>query len=303
MFHVRSSPFGPLERTELTNPETGALTAVLPGRGGAVHELRLTRGGAVHAVLAAEKDPETFLSAGGSAGAKLVPWPNRIRNGEYTFRGRKYQLELNEGSRRNALHGLLVTQEMSVMGHRSDEDGCSVILVCRLGKDPGYPFPLLVELTYSLTPAGFSCETVARNAGDEPLPFADGWHPYFTLEKPIDALTLDISASRMAVFDRQMIPMGERGFEFDGLLKGKTFDDCLTLTRGETSLIDQETGLRLVLWQDRNYPYLQVYTPPERKSIALEPMSALPDAFRSGQGLRILKPGEEFRGRYGVRLE
>ena len=43
----------------------------------------------------------------GSAGQVLAPWPNRIRDGAYTFGERSYQLDLSEPARGNAMHGLV----------------------------------------------------------------------------------------------------------------------------------------------------------------------------------------------------
>ena len=39
-------------------------------------------------------------------GQNLIPWPNRIRDGRYTFNGVTYQLALTEPARHNASHGL-----------------------------------------------------------------------------------------------------------------------------------------------------------------------------------------------------
>jgi aldose 1-epimerase len=42
---------------------------------------------------------------------------------------------------------------------------------------------------------------------------------------------------------------------------------------------------------ESSYPYLQLYTPPHRESIAIENLSAAPDAFNNGMGLINLEPG------------
>jgi aldose 1-epimerase len=41
-----------------------------------------------------------------------------------------------------------------------------------------------------------------------------------------------------------------------------------------------------------SYPYLQIYTPPHRKSIAIENVSGPPDAFNNGMGFVTLEPGQ-----------
>jgi aldose 1-epimerase len=43
----------------------------------------------------------------------------------------------------------------------------------------------------------------------------------------------------------------------------------------------------------RNYPYLQLYTPPSRDALSIENLSAAPDAFNNGLGLTILEPGQK----------
>src|SRR5690606_28899651 len=44
--------------------------------------------------------------ASGGRGQLLMPWPNRIRDGRYSFAGREHQLALTEPARHNASHGL-----------------------------------------------------------------------------------------------------------------------------------------------------------------------------------------------------
>ena len=67
-------------------------------------------------------------------------------------------------------------------------------------------------------------------------------------------------------------------------------------------------GRTTTLWADAAaYPWLQVFTgdalpEPLRRSsgVAVEPMTCPPDAFRSGQDLIVLAPGEEFEGLWGI---
>ena len=64
-------------------------------------------------------------------------------------------------------------------------------------------------------------------------------------------------------------------------------------------------GTALVLWVDESYGYLQLFTGdplPDvaRRSLAVEPMTCPPNAFRSGEGLIRLEPGERFVGRWGI---
>ena len=43
----------------------------------------------------------------GAHGAPLIPWPNRLADGRYSFDGVDYQVALTEPTKRNAIHGFL----------------------------------------------------------------------------------------------------------------------------------------------------------------------------------------------------
>jgi aldose 1-epimerase len=58
-------------------------------------------------------------------------------------------------------------------------------------------------------------------------------------------------------------------------------------------LRDTQKKMQLEIYPDKSYPYLQIYTPPHRQSIAIENLSAAPDAFNNGMNLQILAAGEQ----------
>ena len=63
----------------------------------------------------------------------------------------------------------------------------------------------------------------------------------------------------------------------------------------------------IVLWADRQHAVTQIFTGSQElwgwKAIALEPMSALADAYNNGDGLTVLWPGETFEGIFGTAIE
>ena len=89
-------------------------------------------------------------------------------------------------------------------------------------------------------------------------------------------------------------------------------DHCFTdLERDEDGLARVElrhphdhTGI--TLWVDAGYPYLMLFTGdplPEaerRRSLAVEPMTCPPNAFRSGEALISLEPGASWVGEWGI---
>src|SRR5579884_2991955 len=67
-------------------------------------------GGGIRAYVDGEHEvldgyPEHAMADGGR-GQLLVPWPNRVRDGRYTWQGSSMQLSLTEPDKRHAIHGL-----------------------------------------------------------------------------------------------------------------------------------------------------------------------------------------------------
>ena len=70
-------------------------------------------------------------------------------------------------------------------------------------------------------------------------------------------------------------------------------------------LEDPESGDAVTLWVDEAYRYLMVFTGdplPDvaRRSVAIEPMTCPPNAFRTGESLIRLEPGESATARFGI---
>ena len=75
-----------------------------------------------------------------------------------------------------------------------------------------------------------------------------------------------------------------------------------------TRLIDAGgAGDASVLFSDRQHNVVQVFTGAKETwgwdAVAIEPMSALADAFNNGDGLSVLSAGQAFDGSFGVTLE
>ena len=61
----------------------------------------------------------------------------------------------------------------------------------------------------------------------------------------------------------------------------------------------------LTLWLDDAYGYVMLFTGDplpdvDRRSIAVEPMTCPPNAFRSGEALIRLEPGRSFTSTWGI---
>lgn len=247
-------------------------------------------------------------------GQVLIPWPNRIEDGSYDFDGTRHQLPLNQVGEQNAIHGLVRWVAWTVAEREPDR----VVLEHSLHPQPGYPFSLALAIEYGLTEEGLRIRTTAENVGAETCPYGAGAHPYVTVGTPtVDPVVLRAPGATMLLSDERGIPVGSQsveGTEFDFRggrpIGGTRLDNCFTdlqrdgdgRARGE--LRDPDGG-SVTLWVDEGYRYLMLFTGdplPDvaRRSLAVEPMTCPPNAFRTGEALIRLDPGEEFTSSWGL---
>jgi len=254
-------------------------------------------------------------------GQLLVPWPNRVRDGAYTFDGRDLQLGLTEPGRHNASHGLVRWAAWVPEEHTSS----SVSLGCRLMAQSGYPWSLDLHVIYDLSADGLTVTQTATNLGDRPAPYASGAHPYLSAgDGPVDGWELTLPASLRLVADDRKLPVADQrvdgtpyDFRVTRPLRGTVLDDAFgDLARDESGtstaeVRDPTTGHGAALWVDRHHGWLMVYSADDqpgaarRRSLAVEPMTAPPDAFRSGRDLITLAPsgseGDQVSVSWGIR--
>jgi len=57
-------------------------------------------------------------------------------------------------------------------------------------------------------------------------------------------------------------------------------------------LRNPEKNIEVQFLPDESYPYLQIYTPQHRRSIAIENISGAPNAFNNGMGFITLESGQ-----------
>ena len=103
----------------------------------------------------------------------------------------------------------------------------------------------------------------------------------------------------MLEFNKHLVPTGKvlsfNKFQSLEKLSGTILDNCFQLNKNHEAacvLENQQSKLRFKIFPSNAYPYLQVYTPPHRNSIAIENLSSAPDAFNNKIGLIILQPNE-----------
>jgi aldose 1-epimerase len=143
-------------------------------------------------------------------GQALIPWPNRLQDGNYEFDGRRHQLPLNEPECCNAIHGLV----RWVAWTASAREPHRVVMEQVLHPQPGYPFSVRLGIEYSLSDSGLRVRTTATNVGMKRCPYGSAAHPYLTLgTQTVDHLILRVPARTVLQSDERGLPMGTEAVE------------------------------------------------------------------------------------------
>lgn len=254
----------------------------------------------------------------GGRGQVLIPWPNRIRDGEYTFQGEGFQLALSEPAHHNAIHGLVRWHNWIADDHGDGE----VTMRHRLYPSPGYPFCLDLAVRYAVSDREMRVTTSATNIGTRPCPFGAGWHPYLRIgSDSVDSALLRVPADGYLRLDGQKIPIAREpvaGTEFDFRIARAVGPAVLDVAYTDlehdaeghacVELRSSNASQRLELWMDGAYRYAMIFTGDtlhpvsrRRRGIAIEPMTCAPNAFVSGDGLMVIEPNETVSMTWGVR--
>ena len=284
----------------------GPYQAVITESGASLRELTRDGRPLVLSHGADEPAPAAF-------GHLLIPWPNRVDRGRYSYGGAEHQLDVSEPARDCAIHGLVRWAPWRAAEHEPHR----VRLTHRLLATGGYPFRLDLEAEYSLDASeGLRVRMTARNPGARTAPYGHGAHPDLTVGEPIDECTVRLLADRYLPVNDRMIPCGPSedvtGTEYDlrtgPLLGGRRIDNAFAdLNRdggGRVWVVLSGGGRTVRLWADEAHPWMEIYTaddtPDPRRGLGVEPMTCPPNAFASGEGLVHLEPGAEFTGTWGI---
>ena len=249
----------------------------------------------------------------GGRGQNLIPWPNRIRDGRYTFGGITQQLVLSEPARHNATHGLARYVPWVLVAKNAD----AVSNRIRIYPQPGWPGTLEALITHQVSEDGLTVTVEATNVGTTDLPFGYGAHPYLTVgETRVDEVWLTAPAASYLEVDDRLLPMAVSPVDdtiYDlrrgTVLGSASLDTAMTdLARDPDGRwrVSVELGERYAeLWGDETMRWMQIFTggPNRDWSIAVEPMTCGPDAFNPGPthgDMKVLAPGETFVGQWGI---
>lgn len=251
-----------------------------------------------------EEDRKTNLFLFGNP--ILFP-PNRIRDGTFTFDGRKYTFPVNEPSTRCHLHGAL--HSLPFEKERVEKDGVTFVFRAGKGEYLGFPHAFELKRKYRLAEEGLEEITEITNRSDERMPFLLAYHTSlrtpFQEGSPLSRLYFQAPVGRELLRGERYLPVGRyaAGRERDISLVNGTF--CMDgaavsafyeRTGDEVRLTDRGTGTQVFYRAEDAFRYWLIWRGQEPCMVA-EPQTAAIDCFHldtpaEENGLIVLESGE-----------
>lgn len=308
-----------MDLIKLHDPASGASARIAPNLGFNCFEFRTAALGRTCDVIDAAPDFLEGKHRPSLHGIPLLfPFPNRIRNGRYTWNGRDYELNqtgVSFDAAGNAIHGFCLDQPWRIASVSEQ----SVTATFQLSLDAPdrrelWPADFLIAVRYSLSGATLRADIRIENPDVEPLPWGFGTHPYFrlplTAESQLEQCLVEIPAAEewelidcLPTGKRRPVPP-EKDMREGALFQSLKLDDVLTNLQAragvvETLIMDQTAGLQILQRFPTDFREVVAFTPSERAAVCIEPYTCLTDAINLAAenvdaGLRVLEPGGRF---------
>jgi len=248
----------------------------------------------------------------------LFPFPNRIRDGRFTWADREYRLLPNDSAGKNAIHGFVCRRPWRVLETNSDKASAWVTAEFHGSRDAAdcvalWPADYRLRLTYRLSAGRLSLEAVVDNPDTRPLPFGLGFHHYFAasdtdceMQVPAESfweLQDNLPTGKILPVEgvcdlRQGKPTAQLVLDhvLTGVAAAKTSRELNAL-----GAVQRQAGPGVEMVASADFREVVVFTPPHRQAVCIEPYTCTTDAINLQQrgidaGLRVLQPGESWRG-------
>ncbi len=302
-----------LETVRVRDEESALEAAFVPGAGMLCCSLR-HRG---EELLAQNAGAAAYAQRGKTMGIPLLyPWANRLAGFDYSLAGRTVLIPCDPSRVRVDANGLPIH---GVIGGRMAWELTGApkrnasSLAARLSWSDAQPalfelFPFRHDLRYEarLRDGRLEIELSVHACGADAVPLSFGFHPYLSPPgAPRERWLVELPAMRALALDPGQIPtapaqtLAPQRFELGGRELDDGFDSVAVPARFGVA----GAGRRIELTFLQGYPCAQVFAPRAGQFICFEPMSAPANALRSGEGLRLLAPGERHRASFSVAVE
>jgi aldose 1-epimerase len=253
-------------------------------------------------------DPADYENPSKCASFIMLPWSNRIRDARFRFEGTDYELEPSGKDGRTASHGDVRGRPWQVVS----ADATQITLAFNSADfaDINFPFAFSAQVTYRLDEDDFIMSVSLKNEDSRRMPGGFGFHPYFIRHQTGASVLVEIPCSRYFPLTDNM-PTGESEPIIDAVdfrnmrpLRDQNLDHLLTGREPDVpaKLVYPAWDIEVTMHSDPLFQHMIIYTPPDERYFALEPVTNASDGFNlydrdvSGTGVFVLEPGAEQTG-------
>jgi len=232
----------------------------------------------------------------------LFPIVGKLKNNEYKFHGRTFQM---------GQHGFARDMEFVVLDHQSD----SVTFLLKSNDETmvNYPFRFEFYIEYKLVVSRLETTFLVINKGLEALPFSFGGHPAFNADPIQDyfltfdkALPPDVYGLKNGLIASDLVHsltgetlwLSEDIFDNDALIFVDTNQTRITLNHVENGpVLTLNTG---------DFPHLGIWSKPKAPFVCLEPWQGTADwentdgNILNKKGIILLKPEEDYSAGFSI---
>ena len=257
--------------------------------------------------------PEGFKTSSDTASFLMAPYPNRIRDGKFTFQGRAYELKFPE---KHAIHGDVRNRAWNVEVRRAE--GATLLFRSSDFPDINYPFPFSVKQTFGISNGALLVRCAVKNEGTSVMPAGCGYHPYFNraLGGKTENVQLKFETQGAYPYSGETpLPEGmlapltaAQDFSIQRPLD-VTLDTCFGGWDGVAEMVWPESKVKVVMHASSNMSHLVLFSPPGKPFFALEPQSQMTDGFNflaQGEektGVALVPPGGELSVWFSLTVE
>lgn len=249
---------------------------IVPERGGILLSWRIQGQDIFYLDAERYKNPELSVRGGNPV---LFPLCGNVIDDTYTLQERTYTIK-QHGFGRN------LPWEVS---ERATDGNARLTLTLRANEQTRavYPFDFEASYTYILSGKTIRIEQRHTNRSEMPMPFATGFHPYFSIPDK-SQVEVEIPANQYGVKGSPDMRPFDGRFDYSQ----EEIDIFLRpLQAQEASLSDRRRKLKITVRYGTAYSTLVFWTLQGKDFICLEPWSAPRNALNTGTDLIEVAPG------------
>lgn len=230
----------------------------------------------------------------GAASFPLVPFVNRIRSGQFRFRGRTVRILPNMAGDASPLHGQGWLASWQVVVHARTE------AVLRFEHPAGeWPWSYVAEQHFKLGADGLEVKLTCTNQSPDPMPCGLGQHPYFHCgpQTRIETSVSSVWLIDQFVLPTKMVPAEGRFDLSDTPVCGLDLDHGFGGWNQAARMSDPAWPVNVVM-HSPDAAFFQLYSPPGGEIFVAEPVTHANAALNAPEsewpalGMKIIEPRE-----------